>query len=287
MSGSSDTPAQGLPFPLPDGSTDGPGVAACCSAIYGSPLAELLVGQSLHPGGLASTRALLAAGGISRGDRLLDAGCGLGASSRLAERDFGLEVDAVDASAEVIAKALSRGGIGIRWTRADLSRLPFGDAAFDAVLAECVLSTADRPTVLTELRRTTRRGGLLLLSDVEATPEASGLLGRGGFGTALCIGDAWRPGELGTRLPAAGYRIERRWDRSTAITEMLDRIADRLHLASMVTRGTGVDVSGLARAAGLSAVADAPETAHEAADGIRHAVADGTLRYVAVVARAW
>jgi cyclopropane fatty-acyl-phospholipid synthase-like methyltransferase len=83
-------------------------VLACCSTLYANPLAEMLVGDSLHPGGPASTRELLRAGGLAPSDRLLDAGCGLGASSRLAAEEFCLAVDGVDGSAEVIALAGER-----------------------------------------------------------------------------------------------------------------------------------------------------------------------------------
>ena len=70
-----------------------PSVGACCSAVYGSPLAELLVGDSLHPGGLAEYAQPARGGPTAPGSRLLDIGCGLGASARLAADRFGLRVE--------------------------------------------------------------------------------------------------------------------------------------------------------------------------------------------------
>lgn len=36
-------------------------VESCCAILYGGPLVEPLAGESLHPGGLATTRRLLEA----------------------------------------------------------------------------------------------------------------------------------------------------------------------------------------------------------------------------------
>lgn len=267
---------------------DPAGVAACCSAVYGSPLAEILVGQSLHPGGLESTRALLAAAGLARGAHLLDAGCGLGASARLAADEFGLAVDAVDASAPVVARAEARDiGGNVRWRRADLLALPDADGAYDGVLAECVLSTVARGAALAEVRRVLRPGGVLAMSDVATAGDTAEALVGGLLGAALCVGDAWRPGELEARLGAAGFSIERRWDRSESVLELVDRIEERVRLAGAVAREFSLDLAGLAALAGLgSLVTGGPEAAQGLADEVRAAVARRELGYFAVVARA-
>ncbi len=51
-------------------------VAACCTALYSHPLASWLLGESLHPGGLALTDVLADIAGIGIDSRVLDAGCG-------------------------------------------------------------------------------------------------------------------------------------------------------------------------------------------------------------------
>ena len=143
-------------------------VAACCSTLYGSPLAELLVGDSFHPGGLASTERLLRASRLLPGASLLDIGCGLGASTRLAAGMFGLCVEAVDPSAPIVDRARARGGDArIRWSVGALPSLAVPAGLFDGVLAECVLSPVDRAAAVPELGRIIRPGGVLLLSDVE------------------------------------------------------------------------------------------------------------------------
>ncbi len=54
--------------------------AACCSVVYDHPLAQWVVGDSLHPGGLELTEELAQLTGIGIDSRVLDAGCGRGAS---------------------------------------------------------------------------------------------------------------------------------------------------------------------------------------------------------------
>lgn len=270
-----------------DSAGDRAELAACCSAVYASPLAEMLVGPSLHPGGLDTTQALLRAAGLPRGARLLDAGCGLGASAHVAEDRFGFRVEAVDASAAVVARAEARDPGDVVWRRADLLALPHPDGAFDGVLAECVLSTLPREAALAELRRVIRPGGVLALSDVVTSGPAPAAIAGGLLGVALCVGDAWQPGELEARLEAAGFSLERRWDRSEAIVEMVDRIEARLRIALAVARDSALDLSGMAASAGLGPVlAGGPDAARRLAEDVRGAVRRAELCYFAAIARA-
>lgn len=261
-------------------------VLACCSTLYANPLAELLIGDSLHPGGLASTRELLRAGGLAPNARLLDAGCGLGTSSRLAAEEFCLTVDGVDGSAEVIELAGARASHArVRWTHADLAALPFEGGTFDGVLSECVLSTTDRATVLGELARVTRPRGALLLSDVEVRPSAVPELAEHQvLGAAMCVTDAWQPGEIEARIPEAGFTIRRHRDLSASILALVDRAEARLGLAVIAARDMGLDPAHLLGAAMASAPGlDGPRV-RELAEGVRAAVRRGDLRYVGVEA---
>ncbi|MEK6720968.1 MAG: methyltransferase domain-containing protein [Chloroflexota bacterium] len=261
-------------------------VVACCSTIYGSPLAELLVGDSFHPGGLEGTRDLLRSSRIAPGARLLDVGCGLGASAQVAATEFALRVDGVDASGPVIARAMARAGDArVHWSTASLPDLPFEGGTFEAVLAECVLSTVDRPAALTEVARVLRPGGTLLLSDVEVEGEPIPELGHWIIGAALCVTDAWRPGEIEARLPEAGFRITGRWDRSASILALIDRVEARLAVVRLAARDLGLDIASLIGPViqGSDGM-PTPELARDVIDAVRAAVRDGTLRYTAVIA---
>ena len=100
--------------------------------------------------------------GSGGGQRLLDVGCGPGAlTAELVNRAGPDAVSAVEPSASFAAAARERlPGVDIRQAAAE--RLPFGDAAFDAVLAQLVVHfMADPVAGLREMGRVTRPGGMV------------------------------------------------------------------------------------------------------------------------------
>lgn len=139
-----------------------------------------LAGGCLHPGGLSLTRRALEAAAFAPGARLLDLGCGGGASLGLllslgfaavgldrcpAEARAAL-AGACGAAAAPDAPDLS-GLPGPAVVLADMAALPFADAVFDGILCECVLSlAADKAKVLGGCARLLRPGGRMILSDL-------------------------------------------------------------------------------------------------------------------------
>jgi SAM-dependent methyltransferase len=97
--------------------------------------------------------------------RILDAGCGSGPLSA-ALRDRGAAVTGLDASAGMLALARRRLGPGADLIQADLGGpLPFGDGAFDDVVAALVLHYLEDWTApLAELRRVLQPGGRLIVA---------------------------------------------------------------------------------------------------------------------------
>ena len=129
--------------------------------------------ETLRPGSLALTKRALELIKLSSGSRVLDIGCGSGATvSLLRERGFeafGIDIElASDAPPELIC--------------ADAAALPFPDGDMDAVFFECSMSKIDRPDIaLAEACRVLKPGGTLVVSDLFTRGEArefSGILGR-------------------------------------------------------------------------------------------------------------
>jgi ubiquinone/menaquinone biosynthesis C-methylase UbiE len=105
------------------------------------------------------------------GQRLLDAGCGMGEVARdlAAAVAPGGEVVGVDASTAAVAVATERAGDArVSYTAGDLLALDFEDQTFDGVRAERVLQHVGEPdSAVAELVRVTRAGGRVCLIDTD------------------------------------------------------------------------------------------------------------------------
>lgn len=102
-------------------------------------------------------RAALA---LVTGPRVLEVGVGTGVN--LPEYPATIEIDAIDLSPRMLAKAAQRRPIRARvhLHEMDVERLSFADASFDTVLSTCVFCSVPRPIAgLRQMRRVLRPGG--------------------------------------------------------------------------------------------------------------------------------
>jgi SAM-dependent methyltransferase len=131
--------------------------------LWERPGLRTVAGDTLRPGGFTLTDRAAQAMDMVPGWRVLDVGCGLGATvSRLRAR-FGVDAYGVDPSAAQIEGGRGRPGM----VRAQGDCLPFGDRSFSAVFCECVLSLFPDPQAgLHEFYRVLDAGGFLALSDL-------------------------------------------------------------------------------------------------------------------------
>lgn len=105
--------------------------------------------------------------------RILDAGCGNGRYSRflLRQADPDAMLTAFDLSQRMLGRARRRlGSDRVSLVAADLTRLPYGDASFDAIVSGWVLEHLPDPRPgLRELARVLKPNGKLLLLATEDT----------------------------------------------------------------------------------------------------------------------
>lgn len=147
--------------------------------------------NTFRPGGLTLTQKAAESIGLQSGERILDVGCGTGATLRFLTDTYQVEAYGADIS----PAAVNRAGEGFpegRVVAADACALPFEDGSFDAVFLECVLTLIEKPhQALAEAARVLRPGGRLVLSGLYAKKEdgpeihRQGLFFRGGLAKAL------------------------------------------------------------------------------------------------------
>jgi SAM-dependent methyltransferase len=186
------------------------------SAPYDAAALREAAGLALRPGGLALTDRAMAVCPLPPEARLLDVGCGAGATvEHLQGRGF--RITGLDPSPALLEAARQRNaGLSLREGRAE--HLPMADRSLDGVLCECVLSLLDAPRrALAEFRRVLHPGGWLILSDLyERTGDASagpqalaGLLADWDFRLVLWEDHTRLLQELAARLLLAGCSLDR------------------------------------------------------------------------------
>ncbi len=134
-------------------------------------LACVGVGSSAHPGGLRSTQQLLSTAKVRLGDRILECGCGLGATTT-ALLSFGVtDITVVERSERMISAMMRNCRVqGLPLPSAVCASIEqidsLGVNAFDFVLCECILGFVDsKRNALSQIRRVLKPSGRLGVID--------------------------------------------------------------------------------------------------------------------------
>jgi SAM-dependent methyltransferase len=121
-----------------------------------------------RPGGLNLTREALKLCKFAPGSRLIDIGCGKGATARFLRAE-GFDATGLDCDPVAIKQA------GQYCILGDSSRLPYQTESVDGLFFECSLSQMEaRNKVLAEANRILKNGSMLVISDLYFRNEAQG-----------------------------------------------------------------------------------------------------------------
>ncbi len=208
-------------------------IKSCCAGFYELPVVNLLLGDTLHPGGAALTKTLGQAAVIGRDTTVLDVACGRGESARLLAGHFGCRVTGIDYSHHNVgrARALTQeSGLThkICFSHGDAEQLPFPDEVFDVVMSECSLCTFPKLEIaLTEMRRVLRPGGRIAISDVVLNLPVPATLDDL-FGHVLCVAGARSASGYKDALNVAGFTAVRSRDVSHVLSDMIQDIERRV-----------------------------------------------------------
>ncbi len=208
----------------------------CCADLYSSELARLILGDSLHPGGLRATNRLGRAMGLQPGWRVLDLACGLGTSATAISRVFKCRVTGLELGAAAATDSRQRAleqpvPANVAFVRGDAEMPPFRSGAFDAVIVECATSLfADKSAAIAEARRLLRPGGVIGLSDVTVEPGSLPPELDSTLGMMLCLTDALSTGGYTQLLESGGFTVTQCADLSMEVLALLAELRGKLTL---------------------------------------------------------
>ena len=132
---------------------------------------QAYIGTTKHMGGFETTQTLIDLCHVGEDTRVLDVGCGVGATACYLARTYGCRVVGVDLRPSMVALSEERAlreGVEerVQFRVADAQDLPFGSAQFDVVLCESVATfVEDKSQLARELARVTRPGGYIGLNE--------------------------------------------------------------------------------------------------------------------------
>ena len=119
-----------------------------------------------HPGGEDLTREAARAAGWKAGDRILDVGCGDGASMRLLRGELGVKPVGCDRDKAILARAKELDG-SLQLRQTDGLSLDFPSLYFDGALLECSFSLMNRhDELLHELYCVLKPGASIAITDL-------------------------------------------------------------------------------------------------------------------------
>lgn len=162
---------------------------------------QSLIGISNHMGGLKATRELAKLCRISKDKRVLEVSCGVGATSCYLARRYGCSVVGVDISERMVERSREKAERknvedGVEFMVADAQDLPFGDAAYDAVISESVTAfVEDEQKAMGEYTRVTKPEGYVGLNEctwIKAPPPRLAKYMTRAMGAEFSPSPAWK-----------------------------------------------------------------------------------------------
>lgn len=193
-----------------------------CKA-YESRCMSDVMGQTLRPGGFALTEKAITLCKLTTHDKVLDLGCGMGASVGYLFQRHGIKAVGIDPSEKLLGMARKN------YAFADFSTgtgesLPFFEKSFDCVFAECTLSLMnDLDSSINEVHRVLKKNGWFVVTDVYAkNPDKIQELENCSFHS--CMRGLHDLGLLREKLENAGFETVYFEDCSNLLKELMVQI---------------------------------------------------------------
>lgn len=175
--------------------------------LYENPIFEELTGGSIRPGGFQLTMKALEYGNFYSKSKLLDLGCGMGATVDFIQQHYDYACSGLDASPLLVEKGKKKYG-SLNLIEGKAEALPFSTASFDGVLMECSFSLMEsKEKVLQEVHRTLKPQGCLMLTDMYQRQQEL-MAVDGNAGIESCLMSPMRLKDLDHMLQNNGFNVE-------------------------------------------------------------------------------
>jgi arsenite methyltransferase len=188
-------------------------------SLYESPELQKVTGETLRPGGFELTDRAILWCRFPAGEKILDAGCGTGATVFRLSFYHHLFAVGVDASLLLLRQEERHGNLRMR-VAGQLPQLPFKRASFGGIICECVLSlVTERPETLRRFYDILKPGGYLILTDIYA--RSNGLNDVQPVpGIQSCINGALPLESIRELVSDAGYIVQLVEDHTAYLREL-------------------------------------------------------------------
>jgi phosphoethanolamine N-methyltransferase len=134
---------------------------------------EWIFGEGyLSTGGLETTREIMPLLGLKKGQRVLDVGCGLGGHDFFMAQNYGVYIDAIDLSKNMMSVALQHFSKkpeiadNIKFRICDVTTTPFPDNYYDVIYSrDALLHIKEKPQLFQKFFRWLKPGGRVVFTD--------------------------------------------------------------------------------------------------------------------------
>jgi arsenite methyltransferase len=193
------------------------------SNAYESKCMNDTLGQTLRPGEFKLTEKAIELCNLTKEDKILDLGCGMGATISYLYENYKIKGVGIDPSEKLLSKAKENCPIG-EFVKSQGEELPFPDESFDCVFAECTLSLmSDLNAAIHEVNRVLKKDGWFVVTDVYSK-NPSALQELESYSFQSCMRGLYDLELLQKKLKDADFQIVYMGDYSDLLKELMVKI---------------------------------------------------------------
>lgn len=263
---------QPTPNPISPDACGSDSEAMCCANFYEQDVVQELMGGSFHPGGVDLSRRVIEILGLQHSDQVLDVACGVGTTTQMMAREFGLSATGLDFSSINVQKAQAAAKSvtpdvkakadqaccapgdpccqtddqvqlnaepaaattgSSTFVQGSADAIDMLDQTFDGVTCECAVSTfADQPAVAKEFFRVLKPGGVFAMTDMVVNGDLPSDFAEKAA-PWTCVAKALSMEGYRDLFQQAGFELVQSEDHSHTLLDLATEMKRKLVMAGM------------------------------------------------------